>query len=95
MKKKIGIILAILLCVVLIFTFVACGDKGTTDGNGTTTEEGGNGSGGNGSGGNGSGGNNGGSSDKLPVTEETQAAKKAEIESYIPKSIPSLHSVAH
>ena len=29
MKKKIGIILAILLCVVLIFTFVACGNNDT------------------------------------------------------------------
>ncbi len=36
MKKKIGIIIAILLCVVLVFTFAACKKKKTTDGDKTT-----------------------------------------------------------
>ena len=33
MKKKFGIILAILLCVVLVFTFVACGNKDSNTNN--------------------------------------------------------------
>ena len=82
MKKKIGIILAILLCVVLIFTFVACGNKDTTDGDGTT-DQGGNGSGGNGSGGNGSGGNGGSTTAKLIVTDDNKTAVQAKIEAYI------------
>ena len=61
MKKKLGIILAILLCAMLIFTFVACNNK--TD-EGGTTNNGGSGSGGSSSGSGGDGGSLSGVSDE-------------------------------
>lgn len=39
MKKKFGIILAILLCVALVFTFVACGNKGNTGNSGSNEDK--------------------------------------------------------
>lgn len=80
MKKKIGIIIAILLCVVLVFTFVACGNKDATDDG--TGDGGSNGSGSSSGSSSGSGGS-GSSSDKLTVDASNQAAVKDKIEAYI------------
>ena len=72
MKKKLGIILAILLCVVLALTFVACGKTGETGGNGGN--HGGN------------GGNNGGGKSGAGlsgVTDAQVAEMDASISAYL------------